>query len=379
MTTADYPRALETDVVLRDGSTLHVRPIRAEDRDGMLAFLEGLSPDSRLFRFFSAGGRLDQAADWATDVDYAGRFGLVATAGKDGRIVAHAAYVRLDAARAEVAFAVADELHGHGVATTLLAHVAAAARDRDVTTFIAIVLPGNHRMLEVLRNSGFPISVRSEPGQLVVELPTTLTPDAVERFAQRDRVAAAAAVARVLEPGSVALVGASERAGTIGAAITRNLLDGGFAGDIHLVNRRGGTLDGQPLYASVLDVPGPVDLAVIAVPAGAVAAVARECAEQGVGGLVVVSAGFAEVGAEGARRQRELLAACRAGGMRLVGPNCLGVLRAPTGLNATFAPTSPPAGNVGFMSQSGGLGIAVIEHARDLGLGLSSFVCRRAG
>jgi len=372
--TADYPFELETDVVLRDGSTLHVRPVRATDRDGILAFLEALSSDSRWFRFFSLGDRLDQAADWAADVDYTTRFGLVATTGVDGRIVAHAAYVRLDSARAEVAFAVADELQGHGVATVLLAHLAAAARAHDISTFTAVVLPVNHRMLKVLRDSGFPLSVQSEPGRLMVELPTAPTPEATERFEQRDRVAAAAGVARVLDPGSVALIGASDRARTIGAAITHNLLADGFAGDVHLVNRRGGFLDGRALHPSVLDVPGPVDLAVVAVPAAAVVGVARECARKGVGALVVISAGFAETGAEGARRQRELLAVCRATGMRLVGPNCLGVLQTHTGLNATFAPMSPPAGNVGFMSQSGGLGIAVIERARDLGLGVSSFV-----
>jgi acetate---CoA ligase (ADP-forming) len=374
MTIAGYPRELETDVVLRDGSTVHVRPVRAADRDGLLAFLEALSPESRLFRFFSGGGDLDRVAAWAADVDYGGRLGLVATAGPEGRIVAHAVYVDMGGGHAEVAFAVADELQGHGLATILLAHLAAAARDRGVGTFTALVLPDNHRMLQVLRDSGFPLSVHSEPGCLHVELPTSLTPEARARFEERDHVASAAAVARVLEPASVALVGASAREGTIGAAITRNLLSGGFDGDLHLVNRRGGTLGGRPLHRSVLDVPGPVDLGVVAVPAAAVAGVAGECAAKGVHALVVVSAGFAEVGGEGVERQHELLEICRAGGVRLVGPNCLGVLNTGNGLNATFVPAAPPPGTVGFMSQSGGLGIAVVEHARRLGLGLSSFV-----
>jgi acetyl coenzyme A synthetase (ADP forming)-like protein len=373
VTTAAYPDDLETDVVLRDGSTLHVRPVRAADRDGLLAFLEALSPESRLFRFFTGGGNLEKAAAWAADVDYAGRFGLVAAAGTEGRIVAHAMYIDMGSGRAEIAFAVADDLHGRGVATILLAHLAAAARARDIGTFTAVVLPDNHRMVEVLRDSGFPLSVRSEPGCLHVELPTSITPEARERFDQRDRVAAAAAVARVLEPASVALIGASSRPDTIGAAITRNLLDGGFTGALHLVNRRGGTLGGRPLHRSVHDIPGPIDLGVVAVPAPAVVDVAAECAAKGVHGLVVVSAGFAEVGEEGARRQRELVEVCRAGGIRLVGPNCLGILNTSIGLNATFAPTAPPPGTVGFMSQSGGIGIAVIEHALKLGLGLSSF------
>ncbi len=371
---AGYPRELESDVVLRDGSTIHVRPVRASDADGLLAFLEALSPRSRWFRFFSAGGDLRKAAAWAADVDYDGRLGLVATAGEAGRIVAHAVYIGMDPGRAEVAFAVADELHGHGLATILLAHLAAAARDRDIGTFEASVLPENHRMLEVFHDSGFPLSVQSEPGRLILELPTSLTPEATLRFEQRDRVAAAAGVARVLEPSSVALIGASGRPDTIGAAMTGNLVEGGFTGDLHLVNTRGGTLDGRTLHRSVLDVPGPVDLAVVAVPASAVAGVIGDCARKGVRGVVVVSAGFAEIGPEGVTRQRELLDTCRANGMRLIGPNCLGVLNTARGLNATFAPTTPPPGTVGFMSQSGGVGIAVIERARELGLGLSSFV-----
>ncbi len=374
MITADYPRELETDVVVRDGSTVRVRPVRTSDRDGLLAFLEDLSPESRWFRFFSGGGNLGKAAAWAADVDYADRFGLVATIGEEDRIVAHAVYVRIGAGRAEVAFAVADDLQGRGLATILLAHLAAAARDRDIGMFTGIVLPENHRMLQVFRDSGFPLSVHSDPGRLSVELPTSLTPQARARFEDREHVAAAAAVARILEPASVALIGASDREDTIGSAITRNLLAGGFTGDLHLVNRRGGALGGHPLHRSVLDIPGPVDVAVVAVPARAVVDVAHECARKGVRGLVVVTAGFAEVGADGAERQRELLEVCRTSGMRLVGPNCLGILNTAEGLNATFAPTAPPPGSVAFMSQSGGLGIAVIEHARELGLGLSSFV-----
>ena len=213
-----------------------------------------------------------------------------------------------------MAFAVADELQGRGVATILLGHLASAARARDVHTFTAFVLPENHRMLQVFRDSGFPVSVHAEPGLLAIELPTSLTTEARTRFEDRDHVAAAAAVARVLEPTSVALIGASDRAGTIGSAITRNLLAGGFSGDLHLVNRRGGTVAGHALHRSVLDVEGPVDLAVIAVPAAAVVEVARECAGKGVGALVVISAGFAELGGEGAQRQHDLLEVCRACG-----------------------------------------------------------------
>ncbi len=371
-----YPAHSEADVALRSGATIRLRPIRADDEDSLLEFLSGLSIEARAFRFFSAGVDLRAAALWATDVDYADRYGIVAVTGGGKTIVAHGMYVRDGADSAEVAFAVAGALQGEGIATTMLAHLAQAARAVGIERFVAGVLPENHRMVDVFRRSGFDVTVSADPDALNFVMPTELGAGAQRRYDERDAVAAAAAVARVLRPNAVAVVGASARAGSVGGALLRNVLAGGFTGEVHAVSTRGGTLEGITAHRSVRDVPGELDLAVIAVPAAAVLGVARDCAAKGVRALVVVSAGFGETGAEGRERQRELLSVCRAGGMRLVGPNCLGVMNTDpaVGLNATFGPVQAPRGRVAFMSQSGALGIAIVDAMKEEGIGLSSFV-----
>lgn len=374
MTLVGYPAERAVDIVLRDGSTIHVRPVLPGDVEAIRAFLERLSPDSRDFRFFSLGVNLHAAAELAAQIDYVDAYGVIALSGPEERVVGHACWVREGPESAEVAFATADELQGQGLATTLLAHLAEAAVEQGITTFTASVLPANYKMIKVFTDSGFPTKLRSQPGELLVQFPAELTEEARERFAQRDRVASAAAVSAVLRPQSVALIGASRREGSIGAALAANLQSAGFNGRVHLVNSAPGAADGVHVCASLLDVEGPVDLAVVAVPAPAVPSVARDCALKGVRALVVVTAGFGEAGGEGIRRQDELMAVCRAAGIRVVGPNCLGVLNAAAdvGLNATFAPTQPPAGHLGVMTQSGGVAIALIERARELGLGISS-------
>jgi acetyl coenzyme A synthetase (ADP forming)-like protein len=367
--------AADAEVVLRDGSTVHVRPIAAEDRDGMRAFLGLLSEDSRRLRFFSGGANLDWAAGAAVETSFPGSYGIVATRGND-RIVAHATYGMATEDTAEVAFAVADEMQGMGIATTLLAHLAEAAEDSGILWFEAEVLPQNHRMVDVFRDSGFAVRANSVPGAIHLEFPTTLGGDARERFEERESVAATAAVRSFLAPSSLAVVGASRRPGSVGHETLRNVIKAGFTGPVYAVNAHADSVLSVPTFRSIGEAPSPVELAVIAVPAAAVVEVARQCAAKGVKALVVLSAGFGESGPAGADRQRELVDVCRSSGMRLVGPNCLGVLNTKPSvcLNATFAPSYPPAGRVGFLSQSGALGLAVVDHAKALGLGLSSFV-----
>ncbi len=373
--TARYPSERQADVVLRDGATVHVRPVRADDGPAMRAFLESISPDSIWFRFFGTPS-LDWATTWAVNVDYADRFGLVVESGNPRAIIAHAAYVRIDDERAEVAFLVADAWQGRGISTILLAHLAEVAEQHEISTFFAQVLPHNRRMIEVFRESGFPVKLRSSPDALEVELPTSLSDAAVERFEERERIGAVAAVRSFLEPCSVAVIGASRRRGTIGGEILHNLLAAEFCGAVYAVNDKADMVQSLPAYRSVGDIPGGVELAIVAVPAEQVVQAARECAAAGARGLLVISAGFAETGAEGAARQHELLEVCRDAGIRVVGPNCMGVLNTSPDvrLNATFAPPAAVPGQVAFMSQSGGLGIAIIEAASRLGVGLSSFV-----
>jgi acetyl coenzyme A synthetase (ADP forming)-like protein len=361
------------DVALRDGSTVRVRPIRGDDERELRALLERLSEDSRWLRFFSAGADLDRMAGWATSMGAGRGFGVVATLGSPERIVGHAAYVRETSDRAEIAFEVEDAMHGLGIGTILLAHLAEAAERDGIRTFTATVHPSNHRMAHVLRDSGFPVDVTTRPGELHFELPASLDAGAAERFDDRDRVAAVAAVAHVLNPTSVALIGASRREGTVGAAVLDNLAARGYSGALYIVHPHADELAGRKTFHSIADVPGDVDLAVVAVPADAVVDVARECGEAGVRALVVLSAGFGEVGGDGVRRQQELLETCRAAGMRLVGPNCLGVIATRAGLDATFAPDAPPPGRIAFASQSGAFGILAIAEATSRGLGLSSF------
>ena len=363
------------DVVLRDGSTLRIRPVEQDDRERLVRFLRSLSQASLRLRYFSGAVDLEGAAKSAIEITRDG-CALVATRGFDAEIVAHAGYGRIDADRAEVAFAVADELQGHGVGTIMLAHLAGVAAETGISFFEAEVLPENHRMIDVFRESGFDVRTRSEPGVVIVDFPTELTPQARTRFEEREQLATAAALSGFLNPGSVAVIGASRRRGTPGGDIFHNLLEGGFSGAVYPVNRAAETVQSVHAYPSMLEVPGPVDLAVIAIPGDAVLDAARDCAAKGVQRIVVISAGFAEVGPDGARRQKDLLELCRAGGMRMIGPNCLGLLNTDprVRLNASFAPAFPPRGHVGFMSQSGALGIAVVQQAERLGIGLSSFV-----
>lgn len=368
-----YPALEDVDVVLRDGSTVRLRPILDADREAMRAFLGGLSEHSRTFRFFGQIKDVSRAVDEAVRVDYRESHSIVAIHGDE--IVGHGFYTQTRPAHAEMALAVADAYQGRGLGTILLQHLAAHASAVDVVEFTAFIMSGNGRMLEMLRESGFPVESRASAGVVTAVFPTSLTAGSRERFQRRAQTAAVAALSRFFTPRSIAVVGASGRRGSVGGELFHNLLESGLEGPVYPVSPHP-VVHSVPAYPTVDAIPGPVDLAVIAVPAAQVAGVARACAAKGVTSLVVVSAGFAEIGPEGAARQAELVEICRGAGMRLIGPNCLGILSTagPEPFNATFGPHRPPAGRVGFMSQSGALGLAVIEYARQTGLGLSQFV-----
>jgi acetyl coenzyme A synthetase (ADP forming)-like protein len=364
------------DTILRDGSSIRVRPARETDEAALVEFLQGLDVESRRLRFGGLGLDFERSARrWAAPPDEES-CSLVAEAGVAGRIVANGSYDRIGPDSAEVAFVVADDLQGRGVATLLLEELARVANDAGIATFVAEVLPENVRMLDVFRASGFPLRVRAEPGAILVEFPTELTGPARDRFERREQAAASAAVRALLHPSSVAVIGASRRRGTVGGELFHNLLMGGFSGPVFPVNPNADVVQSVAAHRSVLDIPGAVDLAVIVLPAAATLDAVRECAAKGVRTVIVLSHGFAEVGPDGVERQRELVAICREAGMRLVGPNCMGIinLEPDVRLNATYSPTMPTDGRVGFLSQSGALGLAIIEHANRLGLGLASFI-----
>lgn len=374
--TATYPAHREATIVLRDGSTLAVRPIRAADEADLARFFTDLSMESRVLRFFVAINNADALAKKMVDVDYATRYGIVAVAGEERRIVGHAMYVETGPRKAELALAIADAYQGLGLGTILLGQLAENAAGAGIDILEAVVKPENHKMINLLRESGFPVNARSEPGEVHAEIPTVLTPEGWRQFEDRERIAAVAAVTHLLAPASLAVVGASRQRGSIGAELFHNVVANGFAGAVYPVNPAATEIEGVAAYASVAAIPGDVEMAVITVPAAAVIEVARQCAAKGVRALVVISAGFAETGSEGVELQRQLLQVCRQAGMRLVGPNCMGVINTAAGVNldATFAPDKPVRGGIGFLSQSGGLGIAVMARAQALGSGISSFV-----
>ena len=309
------------------------------------------------------------------DVDYVQRFGLVATTGTAQELIGHACYIAGGAGRAEVAFTVADAFQGRGLGTILLGQLAEIGERNGIVEFEAEVLPENHQMIDVFRESGFSVEAQIRPGGIHAVFPTSLSEEARVRFEQRERIAAVNALTAFFSPRAVAVIGASRRRGTIGGELFHNLLDYGFSGEVYAVNPAAAEVAGRPAFRSVTDIPGSVDLAVIVVPAAAVPDVAAQCAAKGVRALVVISSGFAEVGEAGRELQARLVEICRSGGVRLIGPNCMGIASTDPSvrLNATFAPVAPPEGRIGFMSQSGALGLAIMDYAATRRLGISSF------
>ena len=365
------------DVILRDGSTLRLRAPARDDADALVSFFAELSDESLYLRFHGSPPVDAHLVAPDLEPDWAERGALIgAVATDDGeRLVALASYARLrDREAAEVAFAVADGYRRRGVGTRLLERLAARASEQGITRFVAEVMAENEPMLHVFSEAGFSLSRTLTGGEVEVTFPIAATAAYAARVAGRDHTAVAASLRPFFEPASVAVFGASPRRGTIGGELFRNIVTGDFAGPAYPVNRSCEAVSGVRAYKSIDEIPDPVDLAVVCVPAAAVLETAESALRNGVRALIVISAGFAEVGAEGADRQRQLLALVRAHGARLIGPNCLGVASAATRLNATFASRQAPAGNIGFSSQSGALGLAMLEAAESRGLGLSAFV-----
>jgi acetate---CoA ligase (ADP-forming) len=374
---AEYPSEFELDVVLRNGEVVHVRPILPTDGALLVDFFDHLGPESRYFRFFRVKQTLDaREVAYFTNVDYDNRMALVVL--HDGRMVAVGRYDRSqdEPHVAEVAFAVTDDQQGRGIGTELLQLLTTAARHNGISEFRAFVLPENVQMMRVFRNSGFELHRTMEDGIFTVGFPVAYTDDARAAAEEREKRAVAASILPLFFPRSVAVIGASTRVGSIGNTLFRNLLHTGFGGTLYPVNPGTAVVNAVRAYPTVLDIPDEVDLAFIAVPSKHVLEAAQQCAEKGVRGLVVISAGFGEVAGDGPAMEEELLRIVREGGMRMVGPNCMGLLNtAPSAnLNGTFAPLFPPVGNIAMSSQSGALGIAILEYARRNRIGISQFV-----
>ncbi|MFD8544336.1 GNAT family N-acetyltransferase [Streptomyces sp. NPDC059649] len=392
-----YPTHWEADVVLRDGGTARIRPITPDDAERLVSFYEQVSDESKYYRFFAPYPRLsDRDVHRFTHHDYVDRVGLAATVG--GEFIATVRYDRINDQglpakspeddQAEVAFLVQDAHQGRGVASALLEHIAAVARERGIRRFAAEVLPANTKMIKVFTDAGYTQKRTFEDGVVRLEFDLEPTEQSMAVMRGREQRAEARSVQRLLAPGSVAVIGTGRAPGGIGRTALRHILDSGFTGRLHAVNHafpddlRRLDPEGVPAVRALREIPDPVDLAVIAVPAERVPEVIRDCGEHGVPGVLILSSGYAEAGPEGRERQRALLHQARSYGMRLIGPNAFGLINTATDirLNASLAPQMPGAGHIGLFTQSGAIGIALLSglHARGPGdggiAGISAFV-----
>lgn len=373
----NYPGEWEQDAVLKDGGTIRIRPIVPQDAAALQRFVQNMSSESSYLRFFRVKRELDtEELKLFTQIDYESDMAFVGIV--DGQLVGVGRYNSSpdDSSTAEIAFTVADPFQGMGIGTLLVFRISAYARALGIERFRAFLLADNHAMMRVFRNAGFPLSREIDAGVYTVEIPTEESASVLEAEGKAEQISTAASLMPLFYPHSIAVIGASRNRSSIGGRLFNNLLNADFMGPLYPVNPKTSVIRSIPTFASVKDIPGPIDLAFVVVPASNVADVIRECADKGVRSVVVISAGFSEVGEEGARDEAELLDIVRSAGMRMVGPNCMGLLNtdAAVNLDGQFGPIMPPRGNVAMLSQSGALGLAILDYATELGIGISTFV-----
>jgi len=366
-------------VVMRDGSVATLRPSRAEDGPALKQFFHELSPESRRRRFFTLaepGDRLITRLCDSSDPSSAVTLLCIRIVDGAPRPIAVGSYIAESPTSAEAAFAVDDRFQGRGLGTILLERLAASAIAHGFHRLEATTLADNTAMLEVFHESGFEIRSRPESGTVAVRLSLDPTTDTIACEDRRNALATVASLRPVLEPRAIAVIGASRDAGSIGRRVFEALHASGYRGPIYPINPKAAELDGVRCYASVREAPAGIDLAIVTVPSRGILGVVDECAAAGVKGLLVISAGFAEIGEQGRALQQRLVERVRAHGMRMVGPNCMGLIntRPDVRMNASFSPIMPSPGHVAFSSQSGALGIAILRLAADRGVGLSTFV-----
>lgn len=371
-----YPEYWEADVVLRDGGTAHLRPIHPSDADAVQAFHVGQSQKSIYMRFFAFKSKLSaKELKRFTEVDYKDRVALVITIG--GEIMGIGRYDRLDdPEEAEVAFNISDAHQGRGIGSILLEHLAAAARENGIRKFSAEVLPENRKMLMVFSDAGYDVKRHFDDGVVSLEFNIDPTDKSRAVMESREHRAEARSIQELLAPSSVAVIGASRKWGTVGYQLLEHIIEGGFTGPVYAINPEAFELAGMLSFARLSEVPGPVKLAIIAVPYAEVPKVVEECGAAGVKGIVVATAGYADDGERGLARQRELVRQARADGMRVIGPASLGIMNTnpAVSLNASMAPSLGRRGGLGLFSQSAAIGVSLYAASSRRRVGISTFL-----
>ena len=361
------------DALAADGSVIRIRPVRVDDAVGLTGLYERAG-DEALYRRFLTPGRHPIGAEVARLIRPADATFLALVALEQGRIVGVCSYeVLSDRTQAEFAVFVDDAAHDRGIGTLLLEHLSVYGRRHGITDLRGDVLADNRAMLRVANTLGQPIRTRFDLGVVNVRLDTAVP--AADALDVRDLRAARRSLRALLMPACVVVAGAGRKPGGIGRSVLQAIVDGGYTGSVYAVNPHAPNIGGVDAYPRVTDVPVRPDLVMIAVPAAAVAEVLADAAAAGARAAVVLSSGFADNGPDGIARQRDLVRVARTAGIRLVGPNCLGILNTDPGvrLHATFSAAAMPGG-LAVASQSGAVGIGLLDHAARAGIGISSFV-----
>ena len=366
-------------VLLKDGQGVLLRIATPEDFERVESFIRSLSQEALAMRFMGGVSSVSREfVEALCDGNLHQRVCLVAVEGEGTgqRVLGLGNYVGQGGAIAEVSFMVADDHQGRGISSLVLERLAGLAAAAGFVGFEADVLYENAKMTNVFRDSGFETRRALHGGIIHVQFPLNAPQSQRERAEIRERVAAANSLIPLLRPGVVAVVGASRDPAAMGNAIFRHILQSHFKGVAYPVNPHAPAIEGVRAYPSLASLPESPDLVVLAVPATKVLQVSRKALDKGARGLLVLAAGFAEGGPEGARRQERLVRLVRSRGARLVGPNCLGLLNTNPAvqLNASLATAMPPRGRVGFFSHSAALGVVILQYAAERGLGFSTFV-----
>ncbi len=376
--TATVPETAPADVLLADGSLAVVRPLSLDDRDALFALHDEVGLESLRLRFFSSSREAGHAyVDHLLAQHDTGQV-LALGLWQHDRLVGLATAERLND-EAEVSFLVADALRGHGVGTLLLEHLAATARTVGVVRFTADVLAENAPMMGVFKDAGFEVTRQLDRGVVTVEMATQASESALRAADSRESRAEAASLTALLRPQRVAVVGARRDGTGVGAAVVESIVQGGYVGDLVVVHPQAAAIAGVTAYPSFADAPGPVDLVVVAVPPEQVIGCLEAAADAGARAAVVLTSGFAERGDEGRDLQRALVVAARARGIRVVGPNCLGLIDNQPDLRLSRHPGRhpPPPGWARHRLPVRGVGLFVLDVAADSGSG-SATSCRWA-